>query len=130
MFDQPEFRSYIYSTDRVQSLLMQIRDICNNILTNIYALGNDMDINVINSLIYSPNDVVYIYCKYDYTAHLLFQNLIELLLNKNDIGLKSITKDIVLDIYIIELNFVNQSNIDLNKLENTKFLSIKNNLEI
>ena len=123
--------SYIYSTDRATSLLMQIRDICNNLLVNNYSLGNDIDQKSIVSLTYSPTtDIVYIYCKNDYTANILYKQLKKLLYTDNKMPINQVNFDIVGNSFCIELEFACVESIKLNKKENLTIKSIKNNLTI
>ena len=47
---------------RIQSLLVQVKGVCENLLLNIFTIGNDVNTKSIINYTYSPsNDLVYIY---------------------------------------------------------------------
>ena len=101
---------------RINTLLIQMREICNSLLFNNYTLGNDVDVETIISLTYSPKtDVVY-------------RQLYKLLYVDNEINLKGITTDTISNMFIIELEFGDVDNISLNYSQDAEFKSITNDI--
>ena len=111
---------------RIQTLLSQIKHISENILKNLFTLGNDVNTKSIISYTYSPHtDIVYIYCNDSYSANLLKREL-KHFFNQNNITPKSVEIDEVNKMYIIEVEFGNKEIIELNIEVGAKMNSIDN----
>lgn len=112
---------------RIKHLLEQIKNICDNLLKNIFTIGNDVNTKSIISYTYSPNtDIIYIYIKDHYSGSLLLHELSTLLSKDNGVDMKSIDKDIVNDMFIIELEFGNKFIIADNLKQEVSIKSIDN----
>jgi hypothetical protein len=111
--------------ERIQGLLLQVKSLCENQLENIFTLGNDIKIDSIVNYTYSPNaDLVYVYINDNFSGHLLFRELKSLLTKKNGVDMKSIEKDVVNDMFIIELEFGNKKIIKENLQQEVAVRSI------
>ena len=87
--------------DRIQNFLQHIKLICDNILTNLFTLGNDLNTQTIMSVAYSPlNDIVYIYCADTDTGHILKQEIKRKFI-EGEVKIHKINTDIVNNRYII-----------------------------
>ena len=112
---------------RIQNLLVQIKDICENSLKNIFTIGNDINTNSIINYTYSPTtDIVYIYMKDHFSGQLLLTELKNILNHKNGVDMKSIGNDIVNNMFIIELEFGNKNVIKENLQQEADMKSIDN----
>lgn len=113
--------------ERIQKFLTQIQDMCNNLLDNLYTLGNDVDKKCVKGLTYSPlKDIVYVYCSDEYSGSVLLFELKEQF-KDNQVDIKRISSDQVNGNLVIELEFESKAIIDLNKKENkTEYKSIDN----
>lgn len=103
--------------DRIQRLLLNIREVSNNILTNLFTLGNDLNTKTIMSVAYSPlHDIVYVYCSDTYSGHLLLFEL-KRQFKEGGVEIDNITSDTINNRFVIELEFKNKKQIALNKIE-------------
>lgn len=112
---------------RIQSLLVQVKSVCENLLLNIFTIGNDVNTKSIINYTYSPsNDLVYIYITDHFSGSLLLQELKNTLRKDNGVDIKSIDNDIVGNMFIIELEFGNKKIIEENLQQDVGIKSIDN----
>ena len=110
--------------DRIQNFLQHIKLICDNILTNLFTLGNDLNTQTIMSVAYSPlNDIVYIYCADTDTGHILKQEIKRKFI-EGEVKIHKINTDIVNNRYIIELEFRHKEVIEQNINEGKKEINL------
>ena len=103
--------------DRVQRLLLDIQDVCNSILTNLFTLGTDLNTKTLMSVAYSPlTDIVYVYCRDSYSGHLLLFELTRQL-KEGGVEIENISSDTICNRFVIELEFKSKDQIALNKIE-------------
>mgnify|MGYP003661594093 CR=1 FL=1 len=103
--------------DRVQRLLLDIQDVCNSILTNLFTLGTDLNTKTLMSVAYSPlTDIVYVYCRDSYSGHLLLFELTRQL-KEGRVEIENISSDTICNRFVIELEFKSKDQIALNKIE-------------
>ena len=100
--------------DRIQTFLGHIKLICENILTNLFTLGNDLNTQTIMSIAYSPlHDIVYIYCADTYTGDILRREVIRKF-KEGEVKIHKINSDIVNNRYVLELEFRHREVIEQN----------------
>lgn len=111
--------------ERIKSLLTQIKTLSENILKNLFTLGNEIHTTSVISYTYSPNtDIVYIYCNHDYSGQLLLKELKNFFL-MNKVQVKGINSDMVNKMFIIEIEFGDKDIISANNKVQADFKSIK-----
>jgi len=112
---------------RLETLLVQVKGVCESTLQNLFTLGKEVNTKSIISYTYSPQtDIVYVYCKDSISGNLLYRELQKIFSSENGIDTKSIKTDVVNNMFIIEIEFGDKNMIALNLKENAETKSIDN----